>query len=111
MPLSESIPENKDSHIKILYHFLYDFSNDIPETWISGNGNFKVRMNWWQPLIDTLDLINMETIEDQVLKQEIEAFICKYSESGITHIGIRKENIDEADLIIQKVIKYLQNSI
>ena len=70
---------------------------------------YKVKMGWWQPLIDTLDLTNMEVIVDSILKAEIEAFVSKYSSSGITRTGVTKENIDEANALTRKVIKNLQN--
>ncbi|MBN2095873.1 hypothetical protein JW752_00540 [Candidatus Peregrinibacteria bacterium] len=115
------VPENRESdiesdkseHFKRLQHLLEDFSDDIPEQWMSGSegSQYKVKMGWWQALIDTLDLVNMEVIADPVLKSEIEAFVSKYSDSGMTHVGTTQKNINEANALIRKVIENLQNSV
>lgn len=63
-------------HLKRLRN---EFSDDIPDTVLHGDGSFKVRRNWWQGVIGDLETALSKGLVPNDLKQETEGFLEHYT--------------------------------
>jgi hypothetical protein len=101
------------SVLMLLTKFRDEYSNKIPERILHGGGKFKVRINWWQGVCGNLSLaISSELINDEKLLDEMNKFLAKYSQDNWNNGTKRttKEEIDEADELLNVVICYLEKN-
>ena len=86
----------------------------MPKQTLHAGGNFKVRINWWSGVCGYLNLaLSSGLINDEIVKNECEAFLGKYAGQDYWEGGAKrttKEDIDEANTVLEKVVENLQNS-
>lgn len=100
---------------KILQRLLEfnDWSDEIPEAILHGGGKFKVRINWWSGVCGNLqNALSFELIKDPETRKVCEEFTKKYLAPHYWGTDNDKrttrEEIEEANRVIQRVIIYLQ---
>ena len=60
--------------------FLRDkFVDEIPDEVLHGRGNFKVRRNWWQGIVGSLEQALNQGLIPEGQRQETEDFLAHYS--------------------------------
>lgn len=90
------------------YKWLRDqFSDEIPNEILDGRigGNFKVRRNWWQGLVQDLELGVMKGVISEELKPDVEQFIDYYTSDEFKHqLLTKKEDIQRANDLLEKIL-------
>jgi hypothetical protein len=86
----------------------YDWSNEIPKEILHGDAKgeppkFKVRRNWWAPVILALEATEENNLLPKDLKKEVKDFREKYGEK-IRKNYTTAEDIAEAKTLIDKVL-------
>jgi hypothetical protein len=106
IPFDPIIKENKDSvlrFIKKLRSLKDDWSSEIPSEIIHGDGNFKVRKNWFHQLGTVFYLLKMDGLSEDVF-QRLTVLNQEVSESKLT----TAEQIAAADALIEEAIKDME---
>lgn len=82
-----------------------DFSDEIPEKMLSGEGDFKVRRNWWQGLISYLYLGIKKGIIDASLKSDVDQFTSEFTTDEFKRKPrTEKSDIDKANTLLDKIL-------
>lgn len=106
-----------------LSHYLYDYSEEIPQERVTGNHNYKVSGSWFQGAISNMKYVVHFMLDDLSLRQEVETFASQIitrrhdgleamrrGEKPDSFVPTTKEEIEQANTLLIKVIKNLQNS-
>lgn len=90
-----------------------DWSDEIPAE-IIHTGKYKVRIGWWSGIFGELGLaLDNNLIKDSGVKSRCEQFLGKYCGTDYWNFNTartKKEDIDEANSILQLVINTLSRS-
>lgn len=94
-----------------LTKFLKEWSDTIPLKIIHG-GKFKVRVIWWYGVCGNIYLaIAFDLIGDEVLKRACESFLEKFTKKHCWGEDVSKrttkEDVDEANALIERMLKHL----
>ena len=82
----------------------FNYSDEIPNERLSGQGNFKVRGIWWQILFDALQGVINENLVSPSLVDEANNFMDKYA--GSSARLTTAEDIAEANALIDKILEF-----
>lgn len=86
-----------------------DASDEISEEVLHGEGNLKVRKNWWWWLYDVLGGLEVEHFLSPELLEASSKFQSKYDgASGFARRLTTKEDIEDANQFIDELIKFLE---
>jgi len=95
-----------------LEKLLNDWSDEIPEEILHGEGKYKVRVNWWNSVTGWLNvLLRKELIADEALIERIRAFVGTYAGRDYWakgHKNTSKEDIIIANSLLEDVTKNLR---
>lgn len=119
----EQMPEEKKESVKhyldIFKRLRDEYSNEVPEEIIhstSDNNKFKIRRGWFASLVGEFDMFaedylqNSEDEDAKLLVVDIEKFIVDYTSREFQNLErIDVSNVEEADLLLSRVIDHLEN--
>lgn len=108
----ENEPSLKEEMLKWLERLLNEWSDEVPEEILHGEGKFKVRVNWWNAVTGWMNVImGKNLIEDDELIERMKKFVKTYAGRDYWQRGHKrttKEDIDTANHLLTDMIGYLK---
>lgn len=111
--------ENKELAERVLDNLIglfEDWSNEVPEKILHGEGKYKVRINWWNGLTGWFNVILIKGLvkNEEGLKERIKGFLDTYSGRDYWQHGHKhttKKDIVIANNVLKDVIGALKSQI
>lgn len=115
VPAEKSREEMINEYFDTLYERRHDCINELPDKLVEINDDpekyhkYKCRTNWWASVNAALEnMLFKGLVNDEVVKDEINAFF-NYADNLDWSKFRTKEDLDEADRVLDMVMDYLEN--
>ena len=114
--MPEKEPEELNPRQKLLKELIRlrdEYSGEIPDRIISSEDDqgFKVHKAWFNYLISNLELAGMQGVISDELIEKSEEFGDKYCTEDFRDRPVTREDIDEADALLNEAISELEGEI
>lgn len=96
--------------LEILRQLHDDFSDEIPIEILEGKGDFKVRRNWWQQVVLSLQFLGSQVKMPLELWEEVDDFVGHYTSDAFKGPPLTtEEDIGKANSLLAKVLAETSN--
>jgi len=89
-----------------LWWLRYQFSDEIPNKVLYGDGKYKVRTNWWQGLVAELEIDLKKGAIPEHLRYEVESFVEHYTSKEFhRQRRTKKKDIKRANELLDEILR------